>query len=408
MKVYAEDILNNLLASKREEIKHRIENESEEYILNVGEEQYIEYLANEFLLDIPEIHLDKVYVDTYEKEIPGSYFPMEFMITNPHKTFKKDIIVYHIPYSGSIDLLKFRPSTWSTMSGYEIQINRQSKTIVLEYINFYNDAEKIKREFDNSVRHILTSYEYLKRDIEAYNNGLEGYIRSTIIARRQQINRKRNFLSSLGVPIKKRENTPQTFAIPKPKLREKISIKPIVHKKGFKAEPTLDNENYQKILKIINDIGKNFERLPSTYSNKKEEDLRDHILMILDPNFEYGSASGETFNKSGKTDIQLRYDSSVVFIAECKFWSGEKAYLKTIDQLLGYLTWRDSKTSVIIFVRNKDFTNVLETIKAITKKHPNFVKELNDSDESWFNYIFSLPIDKNKEIKLAVQLFHIP
>ncbi len=73
-----------------------------------------------------------------------------------------------------------------------------------------------------------------------------------------------------------------------------------------------------------------------------------------------------------------------------------------------YLTWRDSKTSIIIFVRNKDFTSVLETIKTITKKHQNFVKELNNSDESWFNYIFSLPIDKNKEIKLAVQLYHIP
>lgn len=95
--------------------------------------------------------------------------------------------------------------------------------------------------------------------------------------------------------------------------------------------------------------------MPSIYKDKGEEDLRDHIIMTLDPNFEYGSVTGETFNKTGKTDIQLRHDSSVVFIAECKFWTGEKGFLRTIDQLLNYLTWRDTKTSVIMFVRQKDF-----------------------------------------------------
>lgn len=91
--------------------------------------------------------------------------------------------------------------------------------------------------------------------------------------------------------------------------------------------------------------------MQSVYKDKGGEDLKDHVLLTLDPNFEFGSASGETFNKSGKTDIQLRYDSSVVFIAECKFWIGEKNYLATIDQLLGYLTLRDTKAPVVIFVR---------------------------------------------------------
>lgn len=408
MKIYAEDRLDNFLGSKIQEIKSRIEGESDDYILNVGEEQYIEHLKNEFTLEVPEIHVDQVYAGTYEKDIPGNRFPMEFMISDPHKLFKKDIIVYHIPYTGSIDLLKFRPSSWTSMAGYEIQIDRQSQTIVLENNNFYNDASKIKRAYDDSVRYIFGSYGHLKNDIEGYNNRLEGFIRSTINARRQQINRKSDFLSSLGVPIKKKDSTPQTFAVPKPRLREKISVKPVVHSKGFKPEPTLDTDNYNKILKIINDVGKNFERLPSTYSGKEEEDLRDHILMILDPNFEYGSASGETFNKSGKTDIQLRHDSSVVFISECKFWGGERAFFKTIDQLLGYLTWRDSKTSIVIFVRNKDITAVLATVKSETPNHSHFVRELNQSDENWFNYIFSMPEDPNKELKLAVQLFHIP
>tara|TARA_R110002096_G_C14536827_1_gene718145 strand:+ start:65 stop:1291 length:1227 start_codon:yes stop_codon:yes gene_type:complete len=408
MKLYLEDTLDNLFSSKARELKNRIESESEDYILNVGEQQYIDYLKSEFTIGIPEIHTDKVYVDTYEKDIPGSRFPREFDIMNPSKTFKKDVIIYHIPYTGPIELLRFRPSSWTTMAGYEIQIDRSSNTIVLEYINFYNDPKIIKKSYEDSVRYILASYPTLKSDIEKFNNSLEHFIRTTITQRRQRISKKSEFINALGVPLKQKSDTPKTFAVPQPKLREKIQVRPIVHTKGFKPEPTLDNDNYLKILKIINDIGKNFERLPSTYSDKYEEDLRDHILMTLDPNFEYGSASGETFNKKGKTDIQLRHDSSVVFVSECKFWKGEKEFLGTIDQLLGYLTWRDSKTSVVIFVRNKGFTDVLDKAKESIKSHPNFVTEKPANDENWFNYIFSLPDDENKEIQMAVQLFHLP
>jgi hypothetical protein len=408
MKLYFEDTLNNLFLSKGKEIKNWIESETEDYILNVGEQQYTDFIKSKFTIGIPKIHTDQVYVDTYEKDIPGSRFPREFDIVDPHKTFKKDIIIYHIPYTGPIELLRFRPSSWTTMAGYEIKIDNKSRTIDLEFINLYNDPERIKRDYEESVLYILASYPSLKSDIEKYNNSLDNFIKTTLLQRKQKITQRSKFLSSLGVPLKQKSNTPQTFAVPQPKLREKIQVRPVVHSKGFEPEPTLDNDNYLKILKIINDVGKNFERLPSTYSDKYEEDLRDHILMILDPNFEYGSASGETFNKKGKTDIQLRHDSSVVFVAECKFWKGDKEFLSTIDQLLGYLTWRDSKTSIVIFVKNKGFTEILNKAKISVKTHPHYRNVKPANDENWFNYIFSLPDDDNKEIQMAIQFFHLP
>jgi hypothetical protein len=73
--------------------------------------------------------------------------------------------------------------------------------------------------------------------------------------------------------------------------------------------------------------------MPSTYKNKGEEELRDHILLLLEPNFE-GSATGETFNKSGKTDILLRYDGKNVFIGECKFWKGVRLFLILLTNYL--------------------------------------------------------------------------
>lgn len=329
------------------------------------------------------------------------------MISDTSKMFRRQVIIYHIPYTGDINLLQLRPNPFSMMS-YEANFDTRQKCILIEIINFYNDPEKIKNQFNQEINNLSSNYQNIRNNCETFNSGLQSSIKHSIDFRKQQVLQKNSLLSSLGVPIKKKEGIAETFSVPNPKLKEKIKVKPIVYEKDFKPEPALDENNFQKILKIINDVGKNFERLPSTYKSKSEEDIRDHILLILDPNFELGSAGGETFNKIGKTDISLRYDSNVVFVAECKYWKGEKVFLKTIDQLLGYLTWRNSKVAIINFVQNAEFTDVLDKVKSSILTHPNFLKEKRESDETWFNYKFHLNGDRNRELDLAVISFHLP
>lgn len=404
--IFSRGRISEIFQRALDAIQTTIENETENYILNANETEYAEHLESKHKLDIPELHFDQVNADSYEADIPAEYFPRSFHVYEGKK-YKKEIIQFFIPCSGNINLLAYSPAnTFSIGGGGHFEINGDS--IVAEFINFSNNAEEINRNYQGEVNGVQSNYKNLKNDIIAFNDVLKSHIQSVFSQRKTKLLSKNNLLSSLGVPLRRKENVSTTFAIPKPQLREKIVVKPIVHEKGFKAEPTLDNENYIKILKIINDIGKNFERMPSVYKDKCEEDLRDHILMTLDPNFEFGSASGETFNKTGKTDIQLRYDSSIVFIAECKFWSGPKNYLSTIDQLLGYLTWRDNKASVIVFVKQKDFSSILDKIELETIKHPNFLSFVNKTDENWFNYRFHLNGDRNREIQLAIQVYNIP
>ena len=262
-------------------------------------------------------------------------------------------------------------------------------------------------EFYSFIEKILNSVEITNKEVLLFNNSLESYIRAIFTDRKSQLVKRRNQYASLAMPIKKRENVSSTFSVPAPQVKKKISVKPVQSATDYSPVPTLNHETYIDILKIINDMGKEFERKPSVYRSKGEEDLRDHFLMMLEPNFE-GSATGETFNKSGKTDILLRYQGTNVFVGECKFWTGAKGFLKTIDQLLAYLTWRDSKTAVIMFVNNKDFTSVVSTAKESIRNHPNFIKFNNDFDESWSDFTFHINDDVNKEIKLALMLYHTP
>jgi hypothetical protein len=406
--VYGELLFNTndlygVIEIRKKEVNETIIEEEEDYLLNVGQEQYIMYLKDKFKIDPLVLKLNDAEATVKEEQVRAEYFPQSFFVRDG-QTYPREVYYFHIPFDGERDLLKCRPSTY-TLSPPRAEV--RGMDIIKRFIQFQEDIENINGEYKSFVDSLSNMVNNVNRDVDAYNNGLEDLIIRLFNERKAQILKRRKQHSGLIVPIRKKSNVPTTFAVPSPKVKKKIQIKPIQTKQDYTPVPTLNNDEYLDILKIINDMGREFERKPSVYKDKGEEDLRDHFLMMLEPNFE-GSATGETFNKSGKTDILLRYEGSNVFVGECKFWTGQKGFLKTIDQLLGYLTWRDSKAAIIMFVPNKDFSGVVKTAKETIENHPNFIKYNNDSDVSWSNYTFHTNGDKNNEIKVALMLYHTP
>lgn len=403
-RVFGERALRDFLEASKSNAAHSIESERDDYILNINEDDYVAHKVSEATVEYLEIHVEDIYASSSEHMIPAESFPSDFHVYSG-KSYKKDVIKFHVPIRGNIQLLHCMPST-RIMWTMEIEVSRDE--FCFEIVNFRDDADEIVRRKDENIRNIMQQYENVKAEVKKSNASLEQHIRNAFNMRKQRIQKSSGVLASLGVPIKKSSTASETFSIPAPMKRKKpVLNRPIVQESGFSPEPSLDQSTYIDILKLIHDVGKVFERLPSLYAGKEEEHLRDHFLMMLEPNFE-GSAIGETFNKTGKTDILLRHEGSNVFIGECKFWKGEKSFLATISQLLGYLTWRDSKAAVIMLVPNKDFTGVVETAKEASPKHSNFLKYVDGKDETWFNYEFHLDGDRNRVVKLAVMLYHTP
>lgn len=104
----------------------------------------------------------------------------------------------------------------------------------------------------------------------------------------------------------------------------------------------------------------------------------------------------------------LRIDGKNVFIAECKFWKGQKVYVETIDRLLGYSSWRDTKTAILVFNRNRDTSKVLAEIKSATEAHPNYKRTVSWHHESGYRFVMHHPSDKNRELIMTVLVFDIP
>ncbi|WP_308367735.1 MULTISPECIES: hypothetical protein [unclassified Microbulbifer] len=403
-RIFAERELRDFLEATKSNVVRSIESEKDDYILNVNEDDYIAHKIAETTVENIEIHTDDIYASSSEQMIPAEYFPSSFYV-HSGKSYKKDVIKFHVPISGNIQLIHCIPSSrilWSM----DIEINKTE--FCFEIINFNDNVDEIVREKDSNMRSIMQQCDNVRSEVERFNQTLEQHVRSAFNSRKERIKKSSGVLASLGVPIKKAASAPDTFSIPAPQKRKKTVLsKPQVKETGFTPEPSLDQSTYNDILQLIHDVGKEFERLPSLYAGKEEEHLRDHFLMMLEPNFE-GSATGETFNKTGKTDILLRHEGTNVFIGECKFWKGEKSFLSTISQLLGYLTWRDSKAAVIMFVPNKDFSSVVSIAKEAALNHPNVLKYVNEKEETWLNYEFHLDGDRNRIVKLAVMLYHTP
>ena len=90
------------------------------------------------------------------------------------------------------------------------------------------------------------------------------------------------------------------------------------------------------------------------------------------------------------------------------FWHGPESLKKKIDQLLGYTSWRDSKTALLVFNRDRNFSAVLAKIPEVVEAHPNFKRRLFYTSETGFRFIFHNRDDKNRELTLTVLAFEVP
>lgn len=85
----------------------------------------------------------------------------------------------------------------------------------------------------------------------------------------------------------------------------------------------------------------------------------------------------------------------------------------TIDQLLRYVTWRDTKTAILIFSKKKDLVSVVAKACKEIKQHKNYKSEYDFNDpslqkaETIFGYKFSHPSDVEKQLYLALMVFQI-
>ncbi len=177
--------------------------------------------------------------------------------------------------------------------------------------------------------------------------------------------------------------------------------------------PEQNVEEYEKILQTCFRITEQMERTPNSFEILDESGIRNLILLNLNASYP-NSVGGETFSVGGKTDILLRKEGVVTFIAECKYWKDHTYLLGAIDdQLMNYISWRDTKNAIFVFNRNVEQTPVLEKIDKIISEHPccegkSKFTTYGLNQPGIMGYNFHHARDVGMKFLLTVMVFHIP
>jgi len=392
--------LQVLFDNTNRNIEDAINKLTDAQVLSASLDVLTQQIADTFLIQVPVLDLtrvDRTFEDATvpEHRVPNPNF-VDIRVGVPGR-----VHTLHVPYTGQQHMFYYMPPVPPRLS----VVGATTDTEVMVYAaGAWFTAESITQKFQKDIETLEDALKRLRENCDRYNAALPTFIRPRLDKRHRTADQTRQTTEGIKFPLRQVANPPQTYKLPeKPKQIAPQPVKAPAKPQEF----VLPESDYQDILRICESMSLVMERSPTVFENAEEEHIRVHYLVQLNGQYQ-GAATGETFNHQGKTDILIRHQNQNVFVAECKFWGGYKGLIDTADQLLGYTTWRDTRTALIIFSRNQDFTNVISEAQRAMKDHQHYKSGPTKESETRFRYIFSHPDDKQQDIIVTLMLFNMP
>lgn len=401
-------------------IKKAIEKLTNEEICNSSLEDLEDYFLNEFKFDLIEIETDINFIthDAQETKVKqynpwyhrGSYDEKEYYLVDGYK------IIYKIPFEGDVDLLYLQPSRF-ILSTFEVDNimnpteEREGQIIFSQTYdrNSINSQENmiefITKEFNSKFSNYFKIIDYVNNDIRGFNSTLEATIKKHLEERLKKAEDYLKLREKLNIPLALNNNAPNIKPVRLKKVKKDKNVS-LPKLKSAPVEYGISDDDYNNIKNIINLSCISMEKAARTFCKLQEEELRDVILASLNTHY-MGNATGETFNKRGKTDIHIPFDNKSAYIGECKIWTGQGLFTEAINQLFSYMRWRDTKTSLIIFnKKNKDFSKILSTIDTILSEHELCINKMKISDNEW-QCDFKKDSESTEIVKLNIVIYDL-
>lgn len=379
--------ISNYFSNMGKRIVTEIEKLDAEYVVSVDKKKLLEYFDSKYCL--PLLEKDENRDIEYERgQTAGNIIPLK-------------IIYPLIPKERVSDTAARRPSSYTYGGGITLDYDRENVAFVATTSIGVKHPEG-EKQIEAAIERITQHIGRVNSEIEAGNQRLTALASrifdQTRVKRELELSVLDSWIKKVPIKLARKDSNPSVY-----ELKVKKKILPVIAKKKRREEPSLNREQVESVVSLLRNMGRNFERTPNVYSKLSEEDLRDILLAGLNGVFE-GRATGETFSKSGKTDIHLRVSKKDVLISECQNWSGGKNYMGKIAQLFSYLTWREIFGIIITFSRRKNFSEVIEKAKDVTSMHETHIKDsMSVVDEG---YIISRHASAGDEIR-QIEVHHL-
>ena len=402
---FSDAALSDFLSGRFEHHLNRISELDTRYVLNTSPSELEQYFEDAATIRPLVLRVDqRTRSEGSGVEIEGNYNSGRGIMPGENPYVRGTLLRIDIPYEGDRDLWRYRPHSFS-LGLPKIQIADDHISFQFAFPDDSAKGDVLKGEIEYATSALRQTVDGVAADVAAFNATVPARIRAAIETRIRRARETTTVVEGLGIPLT-RTATPPAYAIPLTRRPSPRAL-PRATSQAAQSEPFLRADEYEYILGVLRSMGHVMERAPKAFATADEETIRTVFLLHLNGHYE-GDASAETFNAQGKTDILIREKDRNVFIAECKFWRGEKTFQNAIDQLLRYLSWRDSKCALLIFNTKKNSTAVAATMHDVMLARPECKKYVGPDARGDASYIFVKPSDPGREITITTQLFDVP
>jgi hypothetical protein len=388
------DLPGVLEATKRDAIQ-AVGDWEPDQLLAIAEADVIDYLVAEHSVACPVLHRDRAE----QLPVSGEVQPVTGAFTGQTYQQRMTKIVLAVPFDGEEDVFKYRASNFSLNPPRAQVLAGELRLMWTGDPQAGHDPAAVRRYFDGQLDSIEKHLAWSCGDVERHNASLRAEVSSRVAQRKARLLADRHLETGLGFPVRQRPDAAQ-YAVPVSRRKIDTPRRPAASG-PYQPEPVLPEAQYEQALAVLRNARNALERTPSMTATLDEEKIRDLLLVFLNAQFE-GAAAGEVFNAAGKTDILVRVEDRNVFIAECKIWKGPKTIRDALTQLLGYLTWRDTKAALVLFIRGGQPTAIIRKAIQEIEGHPNYERTVATSgDGERYDFVLHANGDPNREIRLA-------
>lgn len=362
--------------------------------------EIVEHLVANHSLNAPVLDADAAAIldeDQHVEHTLSGRNAWEFGNGPVNVTFRR--ITLAVPFTGEAEMFRLRPGASNLnpprgrLAGNSLQLDWENP------VAEQPDPQRVRTELLKELENVKWYLTAVTAGVAGHNTQLRTLAATLVNERRTKLTADRGLRGSLGFPVRRRADADR-YAVP---VRRK-HLTTSVRSAGIPAAPAapyLPDEDYEQVLRVLAHQRTALERTPSLAEDMDEEKIRDFLLIGLNAQFE-GRAAGEVFNRVGKTDILVREQDKNIFIGECKFWRGPKTIDTTLDQLLGYLAWRDTKAALLLFIRTGTPSEVIDKALARLKEHPQYAATgPGDIAGERYNFVFCSPTDPQQRVRLA-------
>lgn len=296
--------------------KEKIDNIPKDQFLASPVDLIVQNISAKLAIEPLHLYEDSMEMEQHEIEVDVSNDPRR----NPFRDRGPILIpgirvVISIPYSGESSLWTLKPNQWrSTLPHADIRAPGHDGLGYVDVVieQAANDPQdRIQAHLNDVLGDIKFYIQSQSSQIESHNAGLQTNAKRLVEARKERLQKHNNISDFLNIPLKRNSEAPSIKPIEV--ARKLIKPLPPAPRSGHKPEPGITNEDYEHMLSVIRHEGATFEATPATYSVHDEEELRDIMLAHLNGHYK-GGATGETFRKSGKTDIRIENENRAAFI----------------------------------------------------------------------------------------------